>query len=113
MPTPYDQHDPGFTREERRIAADYSVDLDASAQVRCDSCWQYCEAELVLRDNCPACVELMRREASAAFLTAPTMAGCKALMGQSVNTTGRAKWLALLAHEAAIVAAIPSLDGGK
>jgi hypothetical protein len=82
MTTPYDNHDGGFTRAERTIAANYGVNLDAPEQVRCDSCWKYCEAELILRDNCPACVELMRREASAAaFLTAPTMAGCLSLMG--------------------------------
>ena len=81
MPTPYEQHDGGFTRADYRIAADYNVDLDASAQIRCDSCWQYCEAELILRDNCPACVELMRREQAAAFLTAPTITGCLSLMG--------------------------------
>ena len=81
MPTPYDNHDGGFTREERTIAANYGVNLDASAQVRCDSCWKYCEAELILRDNCPACVELMRREQAAAFLTAPSLAGCLSLMG--------------------------------
>ena len=80
MPTPYDNHDGGFTRADYRIAADYNVDLDAPAQVRCDACWQYCEAELILR-NCPACVELMRREQAAAFLTAPTLAGCLSLMG--------------------------------
>ena len=81
MATPYDNHDGGFTREERRIAADYNVDLDAPEQVRCDSCWKYCEAELILRDNCPACVELMWREQAAAFLTAPTITGCLSLMG--------------------------------
>ena len=81
MPTPYDNHDGGFTRADYRIAADYNVNLDAPEQVRCDSCWQYCAAELVLRDNCPACVELMRREEAAAFLTAPTMDMCRNLMG--------------------------------
>ena len=81
MPTPYEQHDGGFTRADYRIAADYNVDLDAPEQVRCDSCWKYCEAELILRDNCPACVELMRREQAAAFLTAPTITGCLSLMG--------------------------------
>ena len=81
MPTPYEQHDGGFTRADYRIAADHNVDLDAPEQVRCDSCWKYCEAELILRDNCPACVELMWREQAAAFLTAPTLAGCLPLMG--------------------------------
>ena len=81
MPTPYDNHDGGSARADYRIAADYNVDLDAPEQIRCDSCWQYCEAELVLRDNCPACVELMRREQAAAFLTAPTLAMYRNLMG--------------------------------
>ena len=81
MPTPYEQHDGGFTRADYRIAADYNVDLDAPEQIRCDSCWQYCEAELILRDNCPACVELMRREQAAAVLTAPTITGCLSLRG--------------------------------
>ena len=81
MPTPYEQHDGGFTRADYRIAADYNVDLDAPEQVRCDSCWKYCEAELILRDNCPVCAELMRREEVAAFLTAPSLAGCLSLMG--------------------------------
>ena len=81
MATPYDNHDGGFTRADYRIAADYNVDLDAPEQVRCDSCWKYCEAELILRDNCPACAELMRREESLTFLTAPSLAGCLSLMG--------------------------------
>lgn len=114
MPTPYDNHDGGFTRADYRIAANYGVDLDAPEQVRCDSCNKLAEAdELNQSGDCPTCAAEIHAQECAAFVFAPTLAGCKALMGQSVNTTGRAKWLALLAHEAAIVAAIPFLDGGK
>lgn len=78
MTTPYDNHDGGFTRAEYRIAANYGVDLDAPEQVRCDSCNKLAEAdELNQSGDCPTCAA----EQAAAFLTAPTLAGCLALMG--------------------------------
>jgi len=110
MTTPYDNHDSGFTRADRKIAANYGVDLDAPAQEKCYSCGKLFEAgELNKGGDCLTCAAEIHAQECAAFVSAPTMAGCKALMGQSVNTTGRAKWLLLLAHEAAIVAAIPAL----
>jgi hypothetical protein len=45
MPTPYDNHDGGFTRADRKIAANYGIDLDAPEQVRCDSCNKLFEAD--------------------------------------------------------------------
>ena len=112
MPTPYDTTDGGksFSREERIIAEFYGVDLNAPAPVKCDSCWQYCEAELVLRDNCPECVAMLREAAN--FIAAPMLAGCINLMAP-VNEAGRLKWATLLAHESAIVAAIPVLEVGN
>lgn len=112
MPTPYDNHDGGFTREDYRIAADYGVDLDAPAQVRCGSCFQYRDADELIPGICAECVTLMRSEQSASFLTAPTLAGCINLMAP-VNEAGRLKWATLLAHESAIVAAIPVLEVGN
>ena len=81
MPTPYDNHDPGFTREERRIAAMYDIDLDA-VEVECNSCGKdFDQDELNGDGNCPACVELMQSEEALTFLSAPTMPGCLSLMG--------------------------------
>jgi hypothetical protein len=82
MPTPYDNHDGGFTRADYRIAANYGVDLDAPEQVRCDSCWQYCEAdELNKGGDCLTCAAEIHAQECAAFVSAPTMAGYLALMG--------------------------------
>lgn len=83
MPTPYDNTDGGksFTRADRKIAANYGVDLDAPAQVRCDSCNKLAEAdELNGSGNCPTCAAEIHAQECAAFVFAPTMAGCKALM---------------------------------
>ena len=83
MPTPYDTTDGGksFSREERIIADAHGVDLTAPAPVKCDSCGQFCDAELILRDNCPECVAMLRAEEAANFIAAPTLAGCLDLMG--------------------------------
>ena len=82
MPTPYDNHDGGFTREERTIAADYNVDLDASAQVRCDACNKRFDAgTLNASGNCPACAAEIHAQECAAFVQAPSLAGCLSLMG--------------------------------
>lgn len=109
MPTPYDNHDGGFTREERRIAANYGVDLDAPAQVRCDFCGKRINGDNPDRPTvCAAC----HAEAAAEFVQAPTLAGCINLMAP-VNEAGRLKWATLLAHESAIVAAIPVLEVGN
>lgn len=79
MPTPYDNTDDGgFTRAEYRIAAMHDIDLDAPAQVRCDSCNKLAEAdELNQSGECATC----HAEQAAAFLTAPTMDMCRSLMG--------------------------------
>ena len=59
MPTPYDNHDGGFTRADRKIAANYGIDLDAPEQVRCDSCNKLFEAdELNGAGDCPKCCEM-------------------------------------------------------
>lgn len=80
--TPYDNHDPGYSREERRIAEAFGLNLHEPAQVKCQSCFEYRQAaELNASGDCPACVELMRSEEALSFLTAPTLAGCPALMG--------------------------------
>lgn len=80
MPTPYDNHDPGFTREERRIAAQYGVDLSGRHRPKCASCFDYFgEEELNASGNCPACVELMRREEA-------LIGGGNAVKSQSLRT---------------------------
>jgi len=82
MPTPYDNHDGGFTRADYRIAADYNVNLDAPEQVRCDSCNKRFYPDMLnAAGNCPECVIEAHQQASAAFLTAPTLNGCLSLMG--------------------------------
>ena len=82
MPTPYDNHDGGFTRADYRTAANYGVDLDAPAQVRCDSCNKLFEAdELNQSGDCPTCAAEIHAQECAAFVFAPTMAKCLALMG--------------------------------
>lgn len=86
MATPYDNTDGGksYTRDERRIAADYGVDLDAPEQVRCLSCNKLIEAEDRNESgDCPTCATEIHAQECAAFITAPTLAGCKALMGVS------------------------------
>jgi hypothetical protein len=84
MPTPYDNTDGGksFTRADYRTAANYGVDLDAPEQVRCDSCWKLAEAdELNQSGDCPTCAAEIHAQECAAFVSAPTLAGCKALLG--------------------------------
>ena len=82
MPTPYDNHDTGYSREEREMAARYGIDLDAPEKVECGSCFKPHDVEaLNASGNCLACVELMRSEEALAFVTAPSMAGLISLMG--------------------------------
>lgn len=107
MSTPYDNHDPGYSREDREMAERYAVDLDAPEQEKCYSCGKpFSPAELNKDGDCPACVELMRSEEALAaecphcnhmrgsakccglvevveFMTSasPSMAGCLGLMG--------------------------------
>lgn len=70
MSTPYDNHDPGYSREERRIAESFDLNLD-TAEVKCQSCFKYTEpAELNANGDCPACVELMRAEEAVAWESA-------------------------------------------
>ena len=65
VPTPYDNYDPGYSAEERRIATDHGIDLDAPEQVRCDFCFQSVDAEqindagkcYVCADECAYCNE--------------------------------------------------------
>lgn len=78
MPTPYDTYDPGFTRADRKIAANYGINLDAPEQVRCDSCNKRFDADTLSQSgDCATC----HAEQAAAFLTAPTMDMCRSLMG--------------------------------
>ena len=86
VPTPYDNYDPGYSAEERRIAANYDIDLDAHEQARCYSCFAYFDADMLNKaGNCPDCAALIRSEEALAFMSAPTMAGCKALMATSAD----------------------------
>ncbi len=87
MATPYDNYDPGYSREERRMMEDYGIDphtgidLDALDVVRCRWCDEIIDRnDLDVYGACPECVE-ERGSKGTAFLTAPTMAGCLALMG--------------------------------
>ena len=82
MATPYDNTDGGgYTREDYRIAAKYGVDLDAPEQVCCYSCNKLFEAdELNKAGNCPTCAAEIHAQECAAFVSAPTMAGCLALL---------------------------------
>ena len=83
MTTPYDNTDGGaYSRADRKIAAYYGVDLDAPAQVRCDSCNKLAEAdELNGSGDCPTCAAEIHAQECAAFVSAPTLAGYLALMG--------------------------------
>jgi uncharacterized paraquat-inducible protein A len=82
MPTPYDNHDGGFTRADYRIAADYNVDLDAPEQVRCDSCNKRFDAGKISdAGNCPTCAAEIHAQECVAFVQAPSLAICLSLMG--------------------------------
>lgn len=82
MATPYDNHDPGYSRKERRIAADYGVDLDAPEQKKCAHCFMPVDVDqLDRRGVCGVCRADEKLEDALAFLTAPTLAGCLGLMG--------------------------------
>ena len=82
MPTPYDNHDGGFTRADYRIAADYNVDLDAPEQEKCYYCNVLCDpAEFDKRGVCGLCLADEKLEEALAFVSAPSMSGCLSLMG--------------------------------
>tara|TARA_R110000868_G_scaffold192979_1_gene437605 strand:- start:126 stop:380 length:255 start_codon:yes stop_codon:yes gene_type:complete len=82
MATPYDNYDGGFSRADRKIAADYGIDLDAPEQVRCDRCNKLAEAdELNETGDCPTCAAEIHAQECAAFVQAPTLASCLSLMG--------------------------------
>lgn len=93
MATPYDNTDggKGYSREERRIAEDHGIELDA-VQVQCVECLKYVNTDEIENRpwgaqciDCKAFEESEQRiaqaEAAARFLTAPTLAGCLSLMG--------------------------------
>lgn len=91
----YDNTDGGksYSREERRIAEDHGIELDASDdRVQCIECLKMVDEDATERRpwgiQCADCkaFELAEERAAEAervanFITAPTMAGCLSLMG--------------------------------